>query len=188
MRVIAGRFHGLNLLPVKGRNTRPTSAKVKEAMFNILTPYFRNSMCGCDLFAGTGALGIEAVSRGVQRMYLVDSNRQAQQVIRQNVDKTHAQTDFRIWSMTAQRALIQLQKEHVKLDLLLLDPPYAQHTTQKLIEQARQASILNQQALIMIETDYHLSLPPERLYQVLADKTYGQTYIQVWRFIGSREN
>lgn len=73
MRVVSGRFRGLNLKAVTGNSTRPTSAKVKESIFNIINPYLTSGNC-LDLFAGTGSLGIEAVSRGFEKAYLVDKN------------------------------------------------------------------------------------------------------------------
>lgn len=181
MRVIAGTFHGLNLLPVKGCNTRPTGAKVKEAMFNILAPYLSSVTTGCDLFAGTGSLGIEAVSRGVEQMYLVDSNRQAQQTIKANIAKTHAEPQFQVLKMTADKALLTLQQQQIQLDLLLLDPPYAQHVTVELVQQAIQLGLMSTRALIVIETDYALKQPDLQQFTVIADKQYNQTYVQVWQ-------
>ncbi|UQS83759.1 16S rRNA (guanine(966)-N(2))-methyltransferase RsmD [Bombilactobacillus thymidiniphilus] len=182
MKVIAGKFGGLNLSTVKGRNTRPTSAKVKESMFNMLSPYLHNVTKGVDLFAGTGALGIEAVSRGVETMYLVDQNRQAINVIKDNIAKTHATNEFTVWSISAQKAVQRLLQSQTKMDLLLLDPPYAQHVTLQLIQEC--LPILTSQALVLIETDYDLHEQILPGFSTIASKQYGLTFVEIWQYEG----
>ena len=93
MKVVSGKFRGLNLKAVPTNNTRPTSAKVKEAVFSMLSPYMVDGVA-LDLFAGTGSLGIEAVSRGYQQAYLVDKAYKAINTIKENVEKTREEDSF----------------------------------------------------------------------------------------------
>lgn len=104
MRVVAGRFRGTRLEAVAGDKTRPTTDKVKEAMFSMLMPFLSGGNV-LDLYAGTGGLGIEAVSRGMTHATLVDRQFQAIKVIQSNVDKTHDAAAFSILKMPAQQAL-----------------------------------------------------------------------------------
>lgn len=184
MRVIAGKFHGLPLKPVPGRNTRPTGAKVKESIYNILAAHCSQMHYGLDLFAGTGALGIEAVSRGVEQMYLVDKNYTAIKTIQANIQKTHAPAAFILWKMTAQQALDKLNTLTTPLDLLILDPPYAMHVNLDIIRQCVQQQLLAPHAFIIIETNYDLSQQRPSNFSCIASKKYGQTFVEIWRFEG----
>lgn len=94
MRVISGNYRGRRLIPVPGNQTRPTADKVKESMFNMLGPYFDGGQA-LDLYAGTGALGIEAVSRGMDHATLVDKQYAAIKTIKQNVELTKKRTNSR---------------------------------------------------------------------------------------------
>ncbi|NVY95711.1 16S rRNA (guanine(966)-N(2))-methyltransferase RsmD [Lactobacillus sp. DCY120] len=188
MRVVGGQFRGLNLQAVKGQQTRPTSDKVKESIFNILTPYLRADMTGLDLFAGTGALGIEAYSRGIKDVYLVDKSSRAIAVMTANVQKTHQEVDFTIWKQTAAQALNHLAQEQVKLGLLLLDPPYRLRITPQIVENCLQQGLLKQGALIMLETDYLLPETRPSQCQLVTRKQYGQTFVEIWQYQGEEDD
>lgn len=110
MRVIAGRFGGLRLDAVKGRETRPTTDKIKEAIFSMLMPYINGGQV-LDLYAGTGGLGIEAVSRGMDQAVLVDRQKAAIAVIEKNIEKTHAEEAFTILKVPASAALTRLSSQ-----------------------------------------------------------------------------
>ncbi|MBA1434323.1 16S rRNA (guanine(966)-N(2))-methyltransferase RsmD [Bombilactobacillus bombi] len=184
MRVVAGDLRGLALTTVNGRNTRPTAAKVKEAMFNILSPYLENVKIGVDLFSGSGALGIEAVSRGVLQMYLVDKNRAAIAAIKTNVQKTHQEDAFNILPISAAHALQHFSEKKLQFDLLILDPPYAQKITPVIVQKFIEQNLLNSPALILLETDYSLADQRRNDCAVLAAKKYGQTYVEIWQYEG----
>ena len=121
MRVVAGRVKGHHLRAPKGSETRPTSDKVREAIFAILA----NSFVGepvLDLFAGTGALGIEALSRGASSAVFVERRPQACQIIRANLAHTRLEEVSRVLCLPVERALGILE---TPFDLVLVDPPYA---------------------------------------------------------------
>lgn len=125
-RVVSGRARSLQLQTPKGRDTRPTADKVKEALFSRLVA--RMELEGCrvlELFAGSGQLGIEALSRGAKSCLFVEQGREAQACIRQNLRHTHFEQEGELWGTTVERAISKLRAQQACFDLLLIDPPYA---------------------------------------------------------------
>lgn len=184
MKIVAGKFGGLNITPVPGRGTRPTSAKVRESMFNMLMPYITSETVALDLFAGTGALGIEAVSRGSKTAILVDKASKAIKVIKTNVTKTHDESAFDIFHMPAKAALNYFDKQKIKFDLVMLDPPYADHINDRIALNMANKGLINPKALFLIETDYPLDNVPSGSFKVISSKKYGLTYVEIWRYEG----
>ena len=124
MRIISGKYAKRNLFTLKSQKTRPTSDKVKESLFNSLGQFFAGGEV-LDLYAGSGAVGIEAVSRGCERAVLNDVSRPACQIIRKNVDLTKEPDRFEVFTMPAKVALKVFADQERKFDLVFLDPPYA---------------------------------------------------------------
>jgi 16S rRNA (guanine966-N2)-methyltransferase len=127
VRVIAGKFKSRPLRALSGMDTRPTSDRLRETLFNVLTagnPAALEGTDWLDLFAGTGAVGIEALSRGAHRVTFVDSSRAAVAVIRENLKSLGIVEEFGILAYKAQRALRELDKS---FDYIFIDPPYAKH-------------------------------------------------------------
>lgn len=182
MRVVSGEFRGLNLKAVPGDSTRPTSAKVKESIFSIINPYLIDGVC-LDLFAGTGSLGIEAVSRGYEKAYLVDKNFKAIKTIKENLEKTHSQNRFIIHSGNASDALKKFASENVKFDLVFLDPPYRKHITDEIVDNMINDDLLNDQCIFVIETDYKIERSKNEHIEVIQEKSYGETQILIYRYM-----
>jgi 16S rRNA (guanine966-N2)-methyltransferase len=122
VRVIAGLFGGLRLVAPRGLATRPTSDRVREALFSILGDV--SSAVALDLYAGTGALGIEALSRGAARAVFVENARPALAALRENIDALKLQDRAKILARSVERAARELSREG-PFDLIFLDPPYA---------------------------------------------------------------
>jgi 16S rRNA (guanine966-N2)-methyltransferase len=120
--VIAGRFGGRRLVAPRGLATRPTSDRVREALFSMLGDV--SSATALDLYAGTGALGIEALSRGAARAVFVENARAALAALRANLASLELQAEAKILAQPAARAVLELSREG-PFDLLFLDPPYA---------------------------------------------------------------
>ena len=152
MRIIAGKFGGRRLKAVPGMKTRPTTDKVKESMFNIIGPYFDGGNV-LDLFAGSGGLSIEAVSRGAGQAYLIDRQYQAIKTIKENVAVTKAEDQFQIFKTDARKALTKLAEKQIKFDLVFLDPPYKQQKIVDDLLKMKTLGLLNPNATIMCETD-----------------------------------
>ncbi|AKP66444.1 16S rRNA (guanine(966)-N(2))-methyltransferase RsmD [Companilactobacillus ginsenosidimutans] len=184
MKVISGSFRGLNLKPVPGKNTRPTSGKVKEAMFSMITPYFTDGNV-LDLFAGTGSLGIEAVSRGYQKSYLVDKAYKAIATINENVEKTHHEEQFEVIKSAATEALKIFQEKDVKFDLVFLDPPYRMKITENLIQDMVDFNLLSSDAIIVDETDYEVNISNIETITLLKKKDYKDTKVALYQFGGN---
>lgn len=181
MRVVSGDFRGLNLKAVPGDSTRPTSAKVKESIFNIINPYLKPGNC-LDLFAGTGSLGIEAVSRGFEKSYLIDKNFKAINTIKENIKKTHAESKFAIINSTASDALTNFIDNNIKFDLVFLDPPYRMHITKEITNNLISDGLLNDGCVIVIETDYETEKIESPNIKIIQEKRYGETNILIYQY------
>ncbi|GCF94567.1 methylase [Enterococcus florum] len=180
MRVVAGEYGGRTIKSLSGNTTRPTTDKVKGAIFNMIGPYFSGGRV-LDLFSGSGSLGIEAISRGMSQAVLVEKNYRAMQVIKENVAMTKEPEKFQLMKMIANQAIQQLAKEEVRFDLVLLDPPYAEQELIKQIEFLLQHELLNADSVIVCETDKAVTLP-ERIGQLVQRKRhiYGITAVTIY--------
>lgn len=123
MRVISGKSRGKKLISLEGDNTRPTLDRVKEALFNIIQFDIKDAVV-LDLFAGTGALGIEALSRGAKEVVFCDKVPDAIKVIKQNVTNTSNLDKATIINKDCKDVLKDLSKQNKKFDIVFLDPPY----------------------------------------------------------------
>lgn len=181
MRVVAGDYRGRKLKSLSGDNTRPTSDKVKESIFNMIGPYFDGGQV-LDLFAGSGGLAIEAVSRGMDKAVCVDRNYQAINVIKENVKITKEETKFEVMKSDAKQALKRLAGEGRTFDLVLIDPPYAQQEVVADLEQLLADGMLNPDCLIVCETDKKFDLPETvGTLEQIRRQVYGIAAITIYR-------
>jgi len=183
MKVVSGKFRGLNLKAVPSNNTRPTSSKVKEAVFSMLAPYMVEGNA-LDLFAGTGGLGIEAVSRGYEKAYLVDKAYKAINTIKENTEKTHAESNFVVMKSAATDALKKFAADGIKFDLVFLDPPYRMKITEQIIKDMVDQDLLNEDAIIVDETDYDIDLSDFERIDLIKEKRYKDTKVAMYQFGG----
>jgi 16S rRNA (guanine966-N2)-methyltransferase len=127
MRVIGGKYRGRPLRSLRGIDIRPTSDRLRETLFNVLIAGNPEALVGSvwlDLFAGTGAVGIEALSRGAKHVYFVETSPAAATLIEQNLQGLGIEQGYRILRDDLAGVLWRLQREHVAADLVFLDPPY----------------------------------------------------------------
>jgi len=127
MRVIAGKFRSRPLRSLRGMDIRPTSDRLRETLFNVLTagnPAALEGTVWLDLFAGTGAVGIEALSRGAKQVCFVESSAAAANVIRENLRSLDIVSGFRLYQEELPRAFWRMEREHVAADVVFIDPPY----------------------------------------------------------------
>jgi len=150
MRIIAGKFKGRQIQAVKGDNTRPTTDKIKENIFNIMGQFFEGGHV-LDLFAGSGSLGIEALSRGTDHAIFIDKNVHAIKVIKENISNLKLQQQTEVYRNDAFKALHVLAKKSSKFDLIFLDPPYGQISITELLERIEANGLLNEGGLVMCE-------------------------------------
>ena len=127
MRVIAGRYRSRPLRSLRGMDVRPTTDRLRETLFNVLTAGNPEALSGAvwlDLFAGTGAVGIEALSRGARQVYFVDSSPNATATIRANLESLGIEEGFEVMDREALAGLRRLDAQAVTFDYCFLDPPY----------------------------------------------------------------
>ncbi|MDO4456691.1 16S rRNA (guanine(966)-N(2))-methyltransferase RsmD [Ligilactobacillus murinus] len=182
MRVVAGEYGGRRLKAVPGMKTRPTTDKVKEAMFNIIGPYLDGGQV-LDLFAGSGGLSIEAVSRGADHATLVDRQYQAIKTIHENLSVTKEEDKFTVLKGDAYKMLNKLAKQEQGFDYVFLDPPYKKQQILELMEQLKKLGLLNTDALIICETDQVADLPEELAdFELIKKADYGITELTFYRY------
>ena len=177
LRVVAGDFGGRPLKTLEGKTTRPTTDKVKGAIFNMIGPFFDGGRV-LDLFSGSGSLAIEAISRGMSSAVLVEKDRRAQAVIQENIKMTKSEEQFQLLKMDAARALTQLTGQ---FDLVLLDPPYAKEQIVANITQLEEQGLLSEEVMLVCETDNGVDLPEEvSNFGIWKQKTYGISKVTVY--------
>ena len=182
MRVVAGEYGGRRLKAVPGMKTRPTTDKVKEAMFNIIGPYLEGGQV-LDLFAGSGGLSIEAVSRGADHATLVDRQYQAIKTIHENLSVTKEEDKFTVLKGDAYKMLNKLAKQEQGFDYVFLDPPYKKQQILELMDQLKKLGLLNTDALIICETDQVADLPEELAdFELIKKADYGITELTFYRY------
>ncbi|MTV47655.1 16S rRNA (guanine(966)-N(2))-methyltransferase RsmD [Heliobacillus mobilis] len=183
MRIIAGQARGRRLAAVKGSKTRPTADRVKEALFNVLAGRIPDAQC-LDLFAGTGALGLEALSRGAEQVYWVEKDHDACRIIQKNMDTTGLAngTILRQDVYSACRTLLQQGK---RFDLIFADPPYKQNLLPAVLELVA-AGLLSADGVLILETSRDETLP-ERIGRLghLRSNRYGDTMIHYYQWVES---
>ncbi|MFY0546121.1 16S rRNA (guanine(966)-N(2))-methyltransferase RsmD [Brevibacillus sp. H7] len=182
MRVISGAHRGRRLTAVPGKGTRPTTDKVKESIFNMIGPYFSGGLA-LDLYAGTGGLGIEALSRGADRAVFVELDAKAFSVVKQNVSACRLEDRAELYRTDAARALKALSKRGLSFDLVFLDPPYAKQRIVEEIAEMQELHLLAPGAWIVAEHDAGITLP-EQIGECSMDRsvTYGETAVTIYLY------
>ncbi|KIL44771.1 16S rRNA (guanine(966)-N(2))-methyltransferase RsmD [Jeotgalibacillus soli] len=181
MRVISGEKKGIHLKAVSGINTRPTTDKVKESIFNVIGPYFSGGW-GLDLFAGSGGLGIEALSRGMERVIFIDRDKNAIQTIKSNIERCGYQDQSEVFRNDAERALKAVSKRNIKFSCIFLDPPYRLQKLALLLELIDEFGILEKNGVIMCEHDSEVSLPESiGSLTCIKGETYGVSAVSIYR-------
>ncbi len=160
MRVIAGKYRSRPLQSARGMAIRPTSDRLRETLFNVVAPAVEESVW-LDVFAGTGAVGIEALSRGARMVYFVESSTKAAEVIRTNLRSLGIEEGFQIIEREAETALRLLDSQAVACDFCFLDPPYQR---EELYEEAlgflSQSEMLRPTSVVVAEHDKHYDPGP----------------------------
>jgi len=182
VRVIAGKAKGRPLKAVPGQNTRPTTDKVKEAIFSMIGPYFDGGN-GLDLFAGSGGLGLEAWSRGMDRIVFIDKDKQSVDTLHANIDFVKAANDVEVYRNDAKRAIKVLAKRNMQFDLVFLDPPYKMIDMHEWMVDFHEQQMLTKDAVIVIEHDAKVIYPDEisNFIQV-KHSNYGDIAVSVYHY------
>lgn len=150
MRVIAGIHKGRALKSVPGKATRPTTDKVKEAVFQVMGPFFPGGNC-LDLFAGSGSLGIEAISRGMEFAIFVDKDSKAINTIHENINLLKLTEQTEVYKTDAFRAIHAAAKRGLQFNLILVDPPYGKVNYANVINEVIKFDLLHENGIIYCE-------------------------------------
>jgi len=185
MRVIGGTFKGIKLKSLRGLATRPTSQRLKKAFFDTISPWVAGSVF-LDCFAGSGGVGIEALSRGAKEVVFLESETKAIKIIHQNIELLKAKEACRIIKKDYKAGLRNLNRQNTRFDILFFDPPY-QFDHSSLIRVISSLELFAEEALVAIE-HYHknqLSIPEER-FVYLKVLTAGDSCISLWKCLSRR--
>lgn len=181
MRIISGAARGRKLKEPQGMDTRPTTDKVKESLFNIIQFELEGRRV-LDLYAGTGQLGLEALSRGAEHCTFVDQRREAAALMRENVRLCRFEDRTRI---AQEEALSFLSSCREKFDVVFLDPPYGSGLLEKSLERLAQFDILREHGIIVCESETQWTVPAlEFPYEAGREYRYGQIKLTVCRRAG----
>jgi len=182
MRVISGSAKGRPLKAVPGNTTRPTADRVKEALFSIIGPYFEGG-AALDLYAGSGSLGIEALSRGMDRAVFVDLDRKSVEVIKANLRATGLSERAEVHRGDARQALKALKKRGALFDLVFLDPPYRMKEMDDILAALERAGMVRDGSVAVIEHEAARDYP-ERIggFRRTRRAVYGITALSVYVF------
>ncbi|VSS19833.1 methyltransferase [Streptococcus pneumoniae] len=177
MKIASGIYGRRPLKTLEGKTTRPTSDKVRGAIFNMIGPYFEGGRV-LDLYAGSGGLSIEAVSRGMSSAVLVERDRKAQTIVAENIQMTKEVGKFQLLKMDAERALEQVSGG---FDLVFLDPPYTKEQIVADIEKMAERELFSEDVMVVCETDKAIELPEEiACLGIWKEKIYGISKVTVY--------
>ncbi|MDR0846068.1 MAG: 16S rRNA (guanine(966)-N(2))-methyltransferase RsmD [Lactobacillales bacterium] len=180
MRIVAGEFGGRPLKSLDSNNTRPTTDKVKESIFSALGGMLEEGNV-LDLYAGSGGLGIEAVSRGATTGYLIDNHQGAINVIKENVAVTKAPEKFKVIKSDANAALKTFATQGLKFDYVFLDPPYALQKIEEQLTFLSDNEMFENWTEIVVETAKEVDLPEViGAFSRYKEKKYGITKISFY--------
>lgn len=182
MRVIAGEKKGTHLVKLKGNKIRPTSDKIREAIFSSLQFELIAAKVFVDLFAGSGAMGIEALSRGTEKAYFFDVSNESLRDVCENLQRTKYEKRGIVLKKTAKEAIDYLSQEKIKCDFIFMDPPYSQgESLIELFNQIDKKEILGEQGKIVIETEKSVIMPIVNNNLVCyKKKKYGNTLVRFY--------
>lgn len=180
MRIIAGKAKGHKLETIDGLATRPTTDRIKETLFNIIA----FDLPGCrflDLFSGSGAIGLEALSRGAEQAVFVENAQPSQDVIVRNLAHTKLEEGARLLFMNADAALDKLAGENAAFDIIYMDPPYAAGLAAPMLEKIQEKKLLNRDGYVILERAAQLPLMLPEGYEILREKEYRTTVLTFLR-------
>lgn len=152
MRIISGTARGTKLYTLEGSATRPTLDRIKESLFSIIQSKIPESIV-LDLFAGSGALGLETLSRGASFCVFCDHSKKASNIVKQNIEKTNFIDKSKLYTADYKTCINQLKHENSKFDIIFLDPPYDSNLINQSVNKIIENNLLSENGIIVAETD-----------------------------------
>lgn len=171
MRIISGKYKGKKLRGFNIEGTRPTMDRIKESLFGMIQTHIPNSVV-LDLFAGSGALGLEAISNGAKKCYLIDKNIEAIKIIKEN--SQNIDENLKIMNIDYKKFLKNTEE---KFDIIFLDPPYKENQMDKSLRIIEERNLLNEKGIVICE--YEIGNPKTNL-KLIKEKSYGPKKIKIF--------
>lgn len=179
MKIISGNLKGRNIEGYNIEGTRPTMDRVKESLFGMIQDYIKDSTV-LDLFAGSGNLGVEAISNGAKTAYFIDNNPEVIKVLNKNIANLDIQSKSRVILSDWKKALNTLATQNIKFDLIFIDPPYAYDVYEKILNKVSTLNLLSDDGLIIMEhSNLHLPTTYENL-TLYKERNYGNKSINIY--------
>lgn len=175
LRIIAGKYKSRRIKDVKSDLTRPTTDKNKETIFNSIGQFFDGGYA-LDLYAGSGSLGIEALSRGIDTCDFVDKQFSAIKTIKENITLLNIEKESNVYK---EKAIKFLNNTKQIYDLILLDPPYKLKPYEIVLNVIHDRHLLNKNGIIVMESDHQTVIEPSFDFVLLKEKTLGQSKITI---------
>ena len=177
MRIISGSRRGHKLQEFQGDSVRPTTDRVKESIFNLIQEYVPQSVC-LDMFAGSGALSLEAISRGAKRAVLIDKDKRSVDIIRKNTQSLGFENQCEIRN---EDCFIYAQKTGEKFDIIFLDPPYNTGLLTRSAALIEKRGLLSEGGIMVCETEVGGEEPMIDSLELIRSFSYGKTSILIYR-------
>lgn len=180
MKVISGTLKGRNIEGYNIDGTRPTMDRVKESLFGIIQNNLKDSVV-LDLFAGSGQLGIEAISNGAKHAYFIDNNIEVIKVLKQNINNLNIKDKSTIIHSDWKKSLNDFSNQSLKFDLIFVDPPYDYDVYEKILDKVSSLNLLNKDGLIILE---HHNLKFKENYNNLTlykERKYGNKSVNIYK-------
>lgn len=180
MKIISGLYKGRKITGYNIDGTRPTQDRVKESLFGMIQTGLRDSIV-LDLFAGTGSLGLEALSNGSMVCIFVDSNPKCTENIKKTVTAFQIE-NAEIYTMDYKKALEHFQKEKRKFDIIFLDPPYRYQKIEEILMELGKKNLVNTGGLVICEYEEDALQEEYPSFQRVKEKSYGSKFISIYRY------
>ncbi len=181
MKIISGTLKGRIIKGHDVEGTRPTIGRVKESLFAMIQNHLNDKVV-LDLFAGTGSLGIEALSNGSRECYFVDQNKKMFNILKDNIKELKIEDKTHLQNTSFQTALKYYQEQNIKFDLVFLDPPYQTEYYEEAIKLLLEYNLLNKQAIIVCESDNYNKFTNIKL-PIYKERKYGDKWIVIYDII-----
>ncbi|MDR5658308.1 16S rRNA (guanine(966)-N(2))-methyltransferase RsmD [Serpentinicella sp. ANB-PHB4] len=182
MRVIAGTARGIQLITPNDNEIRPTKDRTKEALFSAIHNYLYGKNV-LDLFAGTGSLGIEALSRGARKCYFVDNRKESLDLVHENLKKSKLTSDGQVLLMSASQAISKLSSDGIQFDIVFLDPPYSKDILNNILSQISIEKLVHPDSIVIAEHEADIELDEEiEMLTKFKTKKYGKSEISFFKY------
>ena len=183
MKIISGRFKGRNFYTAKGSKARPTSNKVREALFNILYDKIIDAVV-IDLFAGSGGFGLESLSRGCSKVCFCDYDKKSAFAIQNYLNEFKVEgSEYSIYQMDYNRAIVKMESDGVYADIIYIDPPYSSGIYEDILKKC--IPLIKTNGYVIIEHDKRASIAMPQGFVNTHKKQYGNTYISIFSYEGA---